>query len=130
MNYSQASHRPNHSSHRYHPLKPNESPDCGPYVLELSLSVLLEEAFCACNPGYIQGRACFYVGMSSRSPEERVLEHLQGTKNVSRIAHTYGQRLRMDLVGNLKRVRRTWAMRYEKQLARELRSQGYGVWQA
>jgi len=130
MNYPQASPRPNHNSHRYQPLKPNESPDCGSYVVELSHSVLLEKAFLTCNPGYIEGRACLYVGMSSHSPEERALQHLEGTKNVSRIAHTYGVGLRMDLVKNLKRVRRTWAMRYEKQLARELRSQGYGVWQA
>ncbi len=121
---------PQYDDHRRQPLRPNESPDCGVYALELDPSVALEPAFIACNPGYVAGRACLYVGMSSRSPEERALEHLQGKKNVSRIAHTYGRCLRMDLVENPRRVRRTWALQHEKRLARKLRSQGFGVWQA
>ena len=123
-------HRPKDTGHRRLPLRPNESEDCGVYALELDPSVALEPAFIASNPKYITGRECFYVGMSSLRPEERAIEHLQGIKNVSRIAHIYGKRLRMDLVENLKRVRRTFALQREKRLARELRSQGFGVWQA
>ncbi|MEO8615181.1 MAG: hypothetical protein ABI600_08585 [Luteolibacter sp.] len=123
-------HRPKDTGHRRLPLRPNESEDCGVYALELDPSVALEPMFIACNPQYLTGNECFYVGMSSLRASERVLEHLQGTKNVSRIAHIYGKRLRMDLVTNPKRVRRTWAFQHEKRLARELRSQGFGVWQA
>ncbi len=114
----------------YSPLGPHEAPDCGVYALELDDSVLSESSFIARNPGYIAGKPCVYVGMSSLSPEERAAQHLEGTKNVSRLAHTYGLGLRMDLVGDVKRVRRNWALQDEKRLARSLRSRGYGVWQA
>ncbi len=130
MKLSEKTNRRIPSYRNYQPLDPYESSDCGVYAIELNQSVLLEPSFVARNPRYVAGRACIYVGMSSLAPEVRAAQHLQGTKNVSRLAHTYGIRLRMDLVRNLKRVRRTWAMQYEKRLAKDLRSQGYGVWQA
>ncbi len=80
------------------------------------------------NPGYVQGNTCFYVGMTSENVEERFLQHFHGTKNVSRIAHTFGRRLRMDLVTNREPVRRTWALAREERIAKQLRSQGFGAW--
>lgn len=34
------------------------------YVVELSKDVLLEPRFRKCNPGYIDGKPCVYVGMT------------------------------------------------------------------
>jgi hypothetical protein len=88
-----------------------------------------DPAFAAKNPQWKQGMPCYYIGMTSLSPRERYEQHLLGTKNVSRIAHRYGRRLRMDLVPNRKPTRRTWAMRLEERFARDLRARGFGAWQ-
>ena len=109
-------------------LLPNESPNCFNYVIQLKESVTLDPAFMRKNPGYVPGRPCFYVGMTSEDIEERCLQHFNGTKNVSRIAHEYGLRLRMDLVTHRKPVRRTWALEREARIAKQLRSQGFGAW--
>ena len=34
------------------------------YVIELSKDVLLEPRFRRCNPGYVDGKPCVYVGMT------------------------------------------------------------------
>ena len=72
--------------------------------------------------------ACFYVGMTSLSCEERSTQHFLGTKNFSRIAHQYGRRLRMDVVPTRKPTRRRWALKMEARLAKELRARGFGAW--
>lgn len=130
MNHTKKSYRSTRSHSRFQPLSPFESSDCGVYAIELNPSVLEDPSFVRRNPKYVPGKPCVYVGMSSLCPEERAAEHLSGTKNVSRLVHTYGICLRMDLVRDRKRVRRTWAFQIERRLARELRSQGFGVWQA
>ncbi len=103
---------------------------CVVYAIELHLSVLLDSAFLAANPRYVAGMPCFYIGMTSLSPEERYLQHTLGTKNVARIPHIYGRNLHQDIVPQRKPTRRTWAMRYEKTLAWQLRARGFGIWQA
>lgn len=108
-------------------LLPYESPNCSNYVIELKESVTLDTAFLRKNPGYVSG-PCYYVGMTSGDVEERFQQHIQGTKNVSRIAHEYGLRLRMDLVTHRKPVRRRWALEREVRIAKQLRSQGFGAW--
>lgn len=88
-----------------------------------------DPAFAAKNPQWVPGMLLFYVGMTSLSSvEERFAQHLRGTKNVSRIAHQYGRRLRMDLVPIRKPTRRTWALKLEERLAKDLRARGYGAW--
>ena len=109
-------------------LLPNESPNCFNYVIQLNESVTLDPAFMRKNPGYVPGRPCFYVGMTSEDIAERFLQHFHGTKNVSRIAHTFGLRLRMDLVTRREPVRRTWALEREVRITKQLRLQGYGAW--
>ena len=87
----------------------------------------VDSASCS-NPKHVPGSPCYYVGMTSLNPEERFLQHHHGTKNVSMICHKYCRKLRMDLVPNRKPTRRTWAMRLEKRVAKELRRQGCGAW--
>ncbi len=105
-----------------------ESSNCIVYAIELDPSVLQDTAFSAKNPQWKSGRPCFYIGMTSLSAEERCEQHLLGTKNVSRIAHEYGQRLRMDLVPNRKPTHRTWALKLEARLAKDFQARGYGAW--
>lgn len=105
-----------------------ESSNCIVYAIELDPSVIEDSAFSAKNPQWKQGMPCYYIGMTSLSPRERYEQHLRGTKNVSRIAHRYGQRLRMDLVPDCKPTRRTWAMKMEARLAKDLRARGFGAW--
>ncbi len=97
-------------------------------ICELDPSVADDPAFAAVNPRWNPEKLCIYIGMSSLTPEERCSQHLNGTKNVSRIEHKYGLRLRMDLVPLHKPTRRTWAMKLEVRLAKSLRSQGFGTW--
>ena len=106
----------------------SESFNCILYAIELDPSAMEDPAFRAKNPDWIPGMPLVYVGMTSLSAEERCEQHLRGTTNVSRIAHQYGRRLRMDLVPIRKPTRRTWAMKLEARLARDLRARGFGAW--
>ncbi|MBC7980362.1 MAG: hypothetical protein H7Y36_07350 [Armatimonadetes bacterium] len=99
------------------------------YLIELDPRAALDPAFMAANPNYVAG-ILFYVGSTSLTPQERFEQHITGSKNASRIAHSYGIKLRMDLVPNNKSLPRDWAIRAEARLARDLRSKGFGAWQA
>lgn len=103
----------------------------GIYLVELDPRVAQDAAFQKANPRLIEGLACFYAGSTSQRIEERFFEHISGGRNSSRIAHRYGQCLRMDLVPDAgKQMRRDLAIKAEVRLARELRAKGFGVWQA
>ena len=39
------------------------------YVIELELKVLEHKKFRDANPAYVDGKKCFYVGMTGRTPE-------------------------------------------------------------
>jgi hypothetical protein len=45
------------------------------YVVELSKEVLREAKFVRCNPGYVHGKPCVYVGMSDLDPDIRFDKH-------------------------------------------------------
>lgn len=122
------------NSHKHHSsaLRPFESPSCVLYAIELKPEVMLDPAFASKNRGWIPGMPLphIYIGMTSLTPSERFRQHKDGSKNVSRIPHQFGVKLRMDLVPASKPVRRTIALQREKHLAKLRRSQGYAVWQA
>lgn len=107
----------------------SESWSCIVYLIELDPSVMEDPEFRAKNPQWVPGMPLFYVGMTSLSAWARSEQHFRGTKNVSRIAHQYGRRLRMDLVPTRKPTRRTWALKLEARLAKDLRTRGFGAWQ-
>lgn len=130
MNNHQESRRRNRHQNGYQSLDPNEALHCRVYVIELDEAVTRDPVFIAKNPNYVPGSPCYYVGMTSLEPEVRFLEHVQGTRNSSRICRQYGRKLRMDLVPKRKPSRRTWAMKWEKRLAKEIRKCGDGAWQA
>ncbi|MFS4415250.1 GIY-YIG nuclease family protein [Maribacter sp. 2307ULW6-5] len=106
------------------------------YVIELSKRVFTEnKKFREANPQYNGVQQCLYVGMTSKTPQERFLEHKSGHRNKkghrlsSSIVRGYGQYLRGSLYQHLAPVAtRAEALRLEKALALELRRKRHAVW--
>ena len=65
------------------------------YVIELSKDVLYEAKFKKCNPNYITGKPCVYVGMTGLDPDVRLDKHKRIQSN--RYAKQYGLGLLPDL---------------------------------
>ena len=99
------------------------------YVIELSKDVLYESKFKKCNPDYISGKPCVYVGMTGLDPDVRFDKHKAGIQS-SRYAKQYGLRLRPDLYAVYNPMPYDGARDMEVELAIGLRDEGYGVWQA
>src|SRR5688572_892492 len=59
------------------------------YVIRLSPAVLSKKAFRDCNSNHDPRKPCVYVGMTSRTPEERLASHLEG-KKASRYVKAFG----------------------------------------
>ncbi len=107
------------------------------YVVELSKRVFSENAkFRAANPQFNGVLECLYVGMTSKTPQERFKQHKTGYVNAkghklsSGIVQKYGSYLRPSLYDhiNLKPMTRNDALLMEEKLALDLRRKGYAVW--
>lgn len=107
------------------------------YVIELSKRVFTESArFRAANPQFNGVLECLYVGMTSKTPQERFKQHKSGYVNKkgiklsANIVYKYGTYLRPSLYDhiNLKTMDREEALLMEKKLALDLRREGYAVW--
>lgn len=107
------------------------------YVVELSKSVFTENAkFRAANPQFNGVLECLYVGMTSKTPQERLQQHKTGFRNKrghklsASIVEKYGSYLRPSLYEqlNTKPMTRDQALASEAKLAWELRKKGYAVW--
>ena len=107
------------------------------YVIELSKKVFTENArFRAANPQFNGVLECLYVGMTSKTPAERLLQHKTAYRNKkginlsARLAHQYGRYLRPSLYEhlNVKPMTRQQALQMEEKLAWDLRRKGYAVW--
>jgi len=107
------------------------------YVVELSKRVFTENAkFRAANPQFNGVLECLYVGMTSKTPKERLMQHKTGYVNKkghklsANIVQQYGSYLRPSLYDhiNLKAMTRQQALLMEEKLALDLRRQGYAVW--
>ena len=107
------------------------------YVIELSKRVFTENTrFRAANPQFNGVLQCLYVGMTSKTPSERFMQHKTGYVNrkghklSANIVQKYGTYLRPSLYDhiNLKPMTRQQALLAEKKLALDLRRQGYAVW--
>ena len=99
------------------------------YVIELDPAVLEIKKFRDANPSYRDGMPCVYVGMTGLSPEERFQNHKKGIKS-SKYPHMYGLRLVPELHKDRNPMFYEGACKAEVDLAGQLRSLGYGVWQA
>ena len=107
------------------------------YVVELSKKVFTENAkFRAANPQFNGVLECLYVGMTSKTPKERFMQHKTGYVNKkghrlsAGIVQKYGSYLRPSLYDhiNQKAMTRQEALIMEEKLALHLRRQGYAVW--
>ena len=99
------------------------------YVVELSKDVLLEPRFRKCNPGYIDGKPCVYVGMTGLDPDVRFDKHKAGIQH-NRYVLRYGLRLLPDLYEGFNPMRYAEAAAREVEIGIDLRANGWGVWQA
>ncbi|MEO5684901.1 MAG: ribose-5-phosphate isomerase [Chitinophagaceae bacterium] len=107
------------------------------YVIELSKKVFSEDTkFRNANPQFNAVLECLYVGMTSKTPQERFKQHKTGYINSkgynlsAAIVRKYGSYLRPSLYNhiNLKPMSRVQALAMEKKLALDLRRKGYAVW--
>lgn len=107
------------------------------YVVELSKRVFTENTkFRLANPQFNGVLECLYVGMTSKTPAERLKQHKTGYVNrkgyklSANIVQKYGIYLRPSLYDhiNLKAMTRAQALLMEEKLALNLRRKGYAVW--
>lgn len=107
------------------------------YVVELSKRVFTENGkFRNANPQFNGVLECLYVGMTSKTPAERLQQHKtgyinkKGHKISANIVEQYGRYLRPSLYEqlNVKPMTREQALFMEEKLAWDLRRQGYAVW--
>jgi hypothetical protein len=106
------------------------------YVIELSKRVYTEnKKFRVANPQFNGVLECLYVGMTSKTPKERFLQHKTGYRNKkghklsSNIVEKYGLYLRPSLYNHIDPFfTRAEALIAEEQIALELRRERYAVW--
>lgn len=106
------------------------------YVIELSKKVFTESTrFREANPQFNGVLECLYVGMTSKTPQERFEQHRSGYRNKkghklsSNIVQKYGRYLRPSLYNHIPPMKtRAEALKMEEKLALELRRKRYAVW--
>ncbi len=105
------------------------------YVIELSKRVFTESTrFRNANPQFNGVLQCLYVGMTSKTPKERLEQHLsghlskKGYKLSSNIVKKYGMYLRPSLYNDIESLSKKEALEMEKELSLKLRRKGYAVW--
>ncbi|NNC83596.1 MAG: ribose-5-phosphate isomerase [Flavobacteriales bacterium] len=106
------------------------------YVIELNRRVYSENRkFREANPQFNGVLECLYVGMTSKTPQERLKQHKTGALSKkgydisSSIVKRYGTYLRPSLYNHIPPLKtRSEALDMEKELALELRKKRYAVW--
>ncbi len=98
-------------------------------MIELSKDVLYEGKFKKCNPSYITGKPCVYVGMTGLDPDVRFDKHKAGIQ-ANRYVTDYGLHLLPDLYEGFNPMYYDEARDKEVDVAIDLRKAGFGVWQA
>ena len=96
-------------------------------MIELDKQVLEKKKFREANPDYVENSPCVYVGMTSKTPEERFEQHKSGYRS-SRIVKQFGIRLKPRQYQSLNPMSRDEAAEMEFEKARRLRKKGWGVW--
>ena len=96
------------------------------YVVLLSDRVRRLRRVRADNPKSDPKKPCIYVGMTGLLPEERFWNHKNGEK-AAKVVRAYGLKLLPELFMHLNPMPFEAAAQMEKDLAEDLRSQGYTV---
>jgi hypothetical protein len=96
------------------------------YVVLLDSAVAKVRKVRTANPKRDSTKPCVYVGMTGLQPEERFWNHRNGEK-AARIVQRFGVRLLPELFAHLNPMPFEAAAQMEKELAEDLRAQGYTV---
>lgn len=96
------------------------------YVILLSKKALREHAVLRSNPRRDPSKPCVYVGMTGLPVDHRFENHRNGYK-AARLARQYGLRLLPELFAHLNPMPFEAAAQMEKDLAEDLREEGYTV---
>lgn len=96
------------------------------YVVLLDAKAAKNRKVLALNPKRDPKKPCVYVGMTGLQPEERFLNHKNGVK-AAWVVTRYGVRLLPELFAHLNPMPFEAAAQMEKELAEDLRAQGYTV---
>jgi hypothetical protein len=96
------------------------------YVVLLHPQALRDPRIRRANPMRDPSKPCVYVGMTGLSPEERFQNHKAG-KKAARVVQRHGVRLMPELFECLNPMPFEAAAEMERDLAEDLRSQGYTV---
>ncbi len=106
------------------------------YVIELKKKVFSEnKKFREANPQFNGVLECLYVGMTSKTPQERFDQHVNGALSkkginiAASIVKKYGIYLRPSIYNDLPKYKtRSEALAAEKALTDFLRRERYAVW--
>ena len=96
------------------------------YVVLLKPTIARLRAVRASNPRRDPKKPCVYVGMTGLTPEERFANHKAGNKAAPAVKR-YGQRLLPELYEHLNPMPFEAAVEMERDLAEDLRREGYTV---
>ncbi|MBL9126510.1 MAG: hypothetical protein JNL97_02630 [Verrucomicrobiales bacterium] len=96
------------------------------YVVELDPRAAKLRWVRAANPERDPSKPCVYVGMTGLTPEERFENHRHGHKDAP-IVRQHGRRLLYPLFEHLNPMPFEAAVQMEKDLAEDLRREGYTV---
>lgn len=100
--------------------------NCSVYVIGLRPAVAELSKVQHLNPRRDPRKKCVYVGQTSKTPEERFQEHLNGIR-ASRYVRDYGVRLLPNLCEELHPMTELESLRRERNLVSKLRREGYTV---
>jgi len=96
------------------------------YVVLLAESALKDLSILRCNPARDPSKPAVYVGMTGLPVDHRFENHKNGYKS-ARLVRQYGVRLLPELFEHLNPMPYEHAVQMEKDLADDLRAQGYAV---
>ena len=96
------------------------------YVVLLSKAALKEVSILRLNPKRDPAKPALYVGMTGLPVDHRFENHKNGYK-AARLVRKYGVRLMPELYEYLNPMPYEHAVQMEKDLAADLRAQGYAV---
>lgn len=96
------------------------------YVILLDPAVVQHPSILRLNPNRNPAKPCVYVGMTGLAVEDRFQNHKKGQKSAS-IVKKYGLRLMPELYEYLNPMPFEAAAQMEKDLAEDLRAEGYTV---
>ena len=96
------------------------------YVIRLNPAVVKHPSILRLNPRRDPSKPCVYVGMTGLPVEHRFENHKHGYKSAW-VVKKYGLELMPELFGHLNPMPFEAAVQMEKELAEDLRAQGYTV---